>query len=141
MMKKKESEKTKKRISVQAAKSKGRRFQKYIAEKLSEITGIPQGKDCLIQSREMGQSGTDIKLIGDALKKIPFSIEAKNAENWKIHEWIEQAKTNKLPDTEWLLFAKRNHTDPVVIMDAQVFFQLFEAIYNDKYKKRITRRK
>jgi hypothetical protein len=117
----------KKRISVQSAKAKGRRLQKYVAEKLSEITGIPHGKDCLIQSREMGQSGTDVKLIGDALDKIPLSIECKYCEAWSVNSWIEQAKANQLPDTDWVLCAKRNHNDPVVIIDAKVFFKILKG--------------
>ncbi len=115
----------KKRISVQSAKAKGRRLQKYVAERLSEITGIPEGKDCLIQSREMGQSGTDVKLIGDALSQIPLSIECKACEAWSVHSWIEQAKANQLPRTEWILFAKKNQSKPIVFMDAEVFFKMF----------------
>ena len=140
MTKEKELVKTKKRISVQSAKGKGRRLQQWVAKRLSEITGIPSGKDCLIQSREMGQSGTDVKLIGEALEKVGLSIECKAQESWSVHSWVDQAKANQLPDTDWILFAKRNHNKPVVIIDAEVFFKMFEEKYNDKHKKRLTRR-
>jgi len=120
----------KKRISVQSAKAKGRKLQQDIGKRFAEITGLKFGKDCLISSREMGQSGTDVRLIGEALEKIPFSIECKRAESWNVHSWIEQAKNNKLPNTDWLLFARRNQHKAVVFMDIETFFKMFEELHN-----------
>lgn len=125
----------KKRISVQSAKAKGRKLQKWVAEKLSEITGIPCGKDCLIQSREMGQSGTDVKLIGSALDAIGMAIECKNCESWSVHSWIEQAKSNESPNTDWVIFAKRKRNNPVVIIDAEVFLRMFKEIHDARRSK------
>lgn len=119
-------------IKISSRKEKGRRLQKYFCEKLSEITGIPWGKDKLIESREMGQSGVDVKLIGHALKEIPFSIECKNQEKWCLPGWVRQAKENQLPDTDWILCTKSQDVkNPVVIMDADTFFKLFK-VYHDK---------
>ena len=118
----------KRRISVSAGKAKGRRLQQWTAKWISVITGIPWGKDELIASREMGQSGVDVRLIGEAKKLFPFSVECKNCEKWSIHQWIEQAKQNIMSDTEWLLIAKRNHMDPVVIMDADYFMKLMGVL-------------
>lgn len=118
----------KKRISVQAGKAKGRRLQQWTANLISRITEIPWGKDELIASREMGQSGVDIRLIGDAKLMFPFSVECKNQEKWAIHDWIKQAKENQMDDTNWLLIAKRNHMEPIVVMDAERFFQIWYKI-------------
>ena len=118
----------KKRISVQAGKAKGRRLQQWAANMISMITRIPWGKDELIASREMGQSGVDVRLIGTAKQMFPFSVECKNQEKWAIHEWIKQARENQMDDTTWLLIAKRNHTTPVVVMDAEKFFQLWDKV-------------
>ena len=114
----------KRKISVQAGKAKGRRLQQWAAKWISVITNIPWGKDELIASREMGQSGVDVRLIGEARKLFPFSVECKNCEKWSIHDWIKQAQDNQMPKTEWLLIAKRNHTDPVAIMDADKFMAI-----------------
>ncbi len=127
--------KKKKRISVQSAKAKGRELQKWVVRKLSEITQIPSGKDCLIQSREMGQSGTDVKLIGPALDAIPYSIECKRTESWSVHSWIEQAQANQLPDTNWLLIARRSNKKAVAFMDAEHFFDLFKELYDYRMAK------
>jgi hypothetical protein len=45
-------------------------------------------------------------------------------------EWIEQAKANCYPDTDWLLVVKRSgrkkseQTKEIVVLDAEVFFTL-----------------
>ena len=121
---------TKKRISVQSAKAKGRNLQKWIATKISEALDIPCGKDEQIESRPMGSSGTDIILHGEAKTRFKFSIEAKAQESWSVHSWIEQAKANQLPNTDWLLIAKKSRNKPVVIMDAEVFFNIFARTIN-----------
>ena len=117
----------KKRITVSSAKAKGRRLQQLVAQKVSDLLGIPHGKDELIQSREMGQSGTDVKLIGEAKERFKFSIECKAQESWSIHDWIDQAKGNKITGTDWLLVAKRSGSEPVAVMDLDTFFRLLKA--------------
>ena len=118
---------TKKRITVKSAKAKGRILQNWVAEKISQLLNIPYGKDELISSREMGQSGTDVRLIGKSLELFPFSVECKSTESWQIHEAIKQAKDNKKDGTDWLLFMKRSRQEPVVIMDAERFFELYKT--------------
>lgn len=118
----------KKPISIASRKAKGRNLQKWTAKKISELLCIPCGKDELIASREMGQSGTDVRLIGEALKRFPFSIETKSQETWSMNQFIQQAKANQMDSTDWLLIVKKNHDKPVVVMDADSFFNLLERI-------------
>lgn len=122
---------TKKPISVAARKAKGRKLQKWVAEKISELTGFKFGKDEMIASREMGQSGTDIRLIGPAKEAFKFSVECKFCETLSIPKWIEQAKANKEEETDWLLFFKRSHKEPIVVLDAEVFFKILKDKKND----------
>jgi len=124
---------SKKGIKISSRKAKGRNLQKYIATKISELLGIPWGKDELIRSREMGQSGTDIVLIGEAGKRFPYSIECKNQEKWDLAAYVEQAKSNQKKGTDWLLFIKRNREKPIVVMDVEVLFNLFKQIEESKY--------
>ena len=116
----------KKRISVQSAKAKGRKAQQWIMRKISDLTGIPCGKDELIASREMGQSGTDVRLIGKAQKAFPFSVESKWCETWSVPAFIRQAKENQRKGTNWLLLMKKNHHEYIICMDAEVFFKILE---------------
>lgn len=114
-------------ISIAARKAKGRRLQQFVAKRLADITGIPYGKDCDIESREMGQSGTDVKIRGYAKDVLPFSIECKNCETWNVMKDLNQAQTNQLKDTDWLLFYKKNNVKPVVMMDAELFFFMLKT--------------
>ena len=118
----------KKRITVSSAKAKGRELQQQVAALVGELLGMEWGYDTHIAPREMGQSGTDVRLIGEALKRFPFSVECKRCESWSVPAWIEQAKKNQLPNTHWLLVAKRNHKDAVVILDMKTFFSLLKRI-------------
>jgi len=125
----------KRKIKPSQLKRKGRRLQKKIAARVSIATGIEAGKDCLIQSREMGQSGCDVRIVGEALERYPFSIECKNQESWSVPKAIEQAKSNLIENTEWQLFLSKNHYDPVVVMDAGFWFEHWKKFlfYYDYY--------
>ncbi len=120
----------KRKITVSSGKAKGRRLQDWTCEQISKITGIKWGKDELIAPREMGQTGTDVRLIGIAKEKFPFAVECKNCEGWSIPGWIDQAKANKQDFSTWLLICKRNRHDEVVVMDADFFFDLYEQYLN-----------
>lgn len=114
------------RIKPSSAKAKGRELQQWTCQKISDLLDIPWGKDELIASREMGQSGTDVRLIGEVQEKFPFSVECKNQETWAIPQWIKQAQANQKKDTSWLLICKKNRGKPIAIMDADVFFSLLK---------------
>lgn len=122
------------KIKTASAKAKGRELQQWVCQRISDLLSIPWGKDELISSREMGQSGTDVRLIGEAQERFPFSVECKNQETWAIPQWIKQAQANQKEGTAWLLVAKRNRTKPVVIMDAAAFFRLLEQRENHANK-------
>jgi len=119
---------TKKRISVQSAKAKGRNLQKWACQKISDLTGFEWGSvtdgDFPISSRPMGQNGTDVRMESNVLKAFPFSVECKCQESWGVHSWIEQAQANQLKNTDWLLIAKRSRKKPIIMMDADRFFEL-----------------
>lgn len=121
-------------ISIASRKAKGRNLQKYVTRRISEITGIPYGKDERIASREMGQSGTDVRLIGKAKKLFPFSIECKYQETWSVPAWIKQAKENWKRGTDWLLFMRKNRHPEIVCMDAEAFFKIYEEYLRLKEK-------
>lgn len=111
-----------------SAKNKGRILQQLIAKKISELLCIPWGPDEQIASRPGSCNGTDIILTGEAEKRFKFACECKNQQSWAIHKWISQARKNEKPGKPWLLFAKRNHMKPVVVMDADVFFKLLKKM-------------
>jgi len=121
-----------KRILVSSAKAKGRHLQRMVAAKISELTGLAYGKDEQIAPREMGQSGVDIRLVADAKYRFPWSVECKFQETWSVPAWIQQAETNRMPGTDWLLVMKKARRDPVVVLDMDVFFDLLRLIPGEK---------
>lgn len=127
-----------KRISVQSAKAKGRELQKWVCKKIAEVTGGTWGKDCEIESRPMGQSGTDVRMESQMLEKFPYSVECKWQEAWSIPAWIEQAKANQMKNTNWILFAKRSRIKPIVVMDAEHFFEIYERALKETLRPPIT---
>ena len=124
--------KKKKSIGVSSRKAKGRRLQNWVAKKISELIQMPWGYDEVIAPREMGQSGTDIRLVADAKEQFPWSVECKYQESWSLPAFIRQAKDNKLNGTDWLLFIKKNRHEEIVILDAEVFFDLLRLIKGKK---------
>ncbi len=120
----------KRKISVSSAKAKGRSLQQWTCKKISELLDIPWGKDELIASREMGQPGTDVRLVGEAQERFPFSVECKWQEAWSVLAWIKQAQENQKAGTDWLLVIKKNRIKPVVVMDGERFFELLRRVEN-----------
>lgn len=113
-------------------KAKGRRLQYWVAEKVAQLLGVTfdqQDDLCPVHSREMGQSGSDTFIRDKELaKKFPYSIECKNTEKVNLYAFIEQAKSNTKEGQQWLVVHKKNRSKPVVIVDADHFFELLASI-------------
>lgn len=116
-------------IKPSSAKAKGRRLQQWVCKKISELLGLPFGPDEAIASREMGQAGTDIRLVGEVKKLFPYSVECKAQEKMFVPAWVKQARENQIYGTNWLLVTKRNREKPLVIMEFDTFFKLLKSKY------------
>jgi len=101
------------KIKTASAKAKGRMLQKIVMLALwYKYKGfdLECGIDGDISSREMGQSGTDVRLSPKAKKYIPFDIECKNQENISIWSCLEQCEKNTEENRIPLLIFKRNRS-------------------------------
>lgn len=126
-----------KRIKVQSAKGKGMNFQREICQKIADLIGIPylRGDDeSLIESRSSGVNGTDIILRGEAKKRFPFSIEAKNSESLSLVDAVQQAQANQAEDTMWLVVHRRKALPMDLVIMA---WESFEELYGRKTGKRV----
>ena len=112
-------------MKTSSAKAKGRNLQKWACEQVSKLIGIDWGyeDDKLIQPRLMGQAGIDVILRGEARAKFKFNIECKRTEKISLYADIKQAKSNATPEYPWLLIHKKNGAKPIVVMDAELFFE------------------
>jgi hypothetical protein len=123
-------EKSQRTIKVSSRKGKARDLQMWVCQKLADLLGIPfdqQDEQCLIHSREMGQSGVDVILRGKAYEKIPFDIECKNTENFNLTGTIRQASHNTKEGRDWLIvFRNKAIQDTVVFLSWAAFEKLYK---------------
>jgi hypothetical protein len=136
----------KKTISISSRKGKSRGCQQEICAKISEFTGLPWGKDEEIASREMGQSGADVRLSPTAQLLFPFSVECKDDGKWNIKTAIKQAQANTKPNTEWVVFHRQTDRQSderigmVAIIDADHFFNLLKEMKILRARQRLLKR-
>ena len=105
-------------------KPKGRRLQQWVRERLIEGLDIhPED----IESRPMGSGGEDLIMARAAREKFPFSIECKNQESGNVWKAYEQAQANAKA-YEALVVLKKNQQKPLVVLDAEVFFDMMREV-------------
>ena len=123
----------KKPMSTASRKAKGRNLQYWVAGKVAELFGLTfsYGDDlCPVKSRGMGQSGRDVFLSDSKLDELfPFDLECKNTETVSLYAYIEQAKANARAEDSWMVIHKKNRSKPIVIMDAEKFFEIYRKVF------------
>lgn len=74
----------------------------------------------------MGAGGEDILLSPAARSLVPVSIECKSRANWAFYKDYDQAVSNAPKGTEPVLVLKANRRKPMVVVDAEYFFEHFK---------------
>ena len=107
-------------MRASSAKAKGRALQDWTRDTLKSLFKFT---DDDVKCAVMGETGEDVRIISRrARKKFPYSIECKNRETFKtLYAQYEQAKSHS--DREGLLIIKMNRKKPLVILDAEHFFE------------------
>ena len=111
-------------MKTQSAKAKGRRLQQFVRDLI--LHHHPSLEEDDVRSTAMGQGGEDIQLSPSARKLVPLSIECKSRANYAFYKDLDQATANCPKGSQPVLIAKANHRDPVVIVDAQFFFEHYQ---------------
>lgn len=109
-------------MKTSSAKQKGRKFQQWVRDAILSL--FPHLEDDDVRSTSMGASGEDIQLSPAARKAFPYQVECKNQE--RLNFWSAWEQATGSGEYMPLLFIKRNHTKPIVCMDAEHFFTLLE---------------
>lgn len=110
-------------MKTSSCKSKGRRAQQWVRDKLLEWA--PHLKQDDIRSTSMGCGGTDIQLSPAAREIYPYDIEVKNTEKLNIWSAIAQAEQNA-KDFALVVF-KRNRSEVYVALKFEDFLKLTKA--------------
>ncbi len=74
----------------------------------------------------MGASGEDVPLSQAARVLVPFQIECKNKHEISVYKMYEQACEHG--SHQPLLVVKQDYKDPLVIVDAEFFFNLIRKL-------------
>jgi hypothetical protein len=97
-------------VKTSSCKGKGRRLQQYVRDVFRKKYEASVASED-IESRGMGQSGTDLILSPLAKQFIKYDIECKNTETINIWNALAQAEANTKPGRIPLLIFKRNHSE------------------------------
>lgn len=104
-----------------SAKNKGRKLQQWVRDLILKMHPSLEPDD--VKSTSMGAGGEDVQLSPAARRLCPVSIECKSRASFAFYKDLDQAIANAPPDTEPMLVVKANHKKPVVIIDAEHFFE------------------
>jgi hypothetical protein len=107
-------------MKPQSAKAKGRNLQKWVVEQLQKR--FPQLRQGDLKSQSMGAGGEDVILSPAARDAIPYQFECKNLAKVAVYNYYEQAKTHG--NHEPVAVVKQNGSKPLVVLDAEKFFDL-----------------
>jgi hypothetical protein len=123
-------------MRVQSAKSKGRRLQQWVRDKILEY--FPELTENDVRSTSMGASGEDVLLSQAAIDLFPYAVECKNVEKLNIWSALEQAEANRCDKTPLLVF-KRNRSKTYIAVEAEHFMiltkQIPRAVVSDKKER------
>lgn len=118
---------TKKRISVQSAKAKGRKLQQLVRDHVLRVFQSLLTEDD-VWSRSMGAGGTDVQLSAKAKTLFPYSVECKAGKFGTIpktvYNWIDQAKEHE--SGEPLVVFRADYKDVYAIVSLEHFMELIE---------------
>ncbi len=113
--------KSKKRISVQSAKAKGRKLQQWVRDQVLDLFPTLTKDD--VYSRSMGAGGSDVYMSNEAKGLFNYEVECKAQEKFKgLYDIMNQAAGHG--NSEPLAFIKMSHKKPLVLMHAYHFFDL-----------------
>lgn len=116
-------------MKTASKKGKGRRLQQWIRDQLRTL--LPGLEKDDVESRGMGQGGTDVILSPAAQKMFNYAIEAKNQEQFKgIYNIYKQATNHD--KGEPLVFIKMNRQKPLALVDAEHFLRLATKDFNEQ---------
>lgn len=112
-------------MKINSAKSKGRRFQQEVRDKLLEV-GIELEKDD-IRSASMGAPGEDILFSPAARKQFPFSVECKNVEKLSIWSCIDQSRANTPDGCTPVVAFTRNREVAQIALPLDKFLEIYKV--------------
>lgn len=110
-------------ISTASRKAKGRKLQQFVRDLILSLFPSLEPDD--VKSTSMGAGGEDVQLSPAARKLVPLSIECKSLAKFAGYKFLDQADSNS-KEHQPVAVVKANHRKPIVLVDAEYFFQLMK---------------
>lgn len=117
-------------MKTPSCKSKGRELQKTVRDCIRSLLEPFGATDGDIESRGMGQNGSDVILSPLAKSLLPVEIECKSRASWAIYGPYEQAKGHG--ELEPILVVKGNRKKPLVVISLDYWIELERCKLNAK---------
>lgn len=111
-------------MKPRSAKAKGKRLQNWVRDLILKIWLDSLQPDD-VRSTTMGDTGEDVQLSPRARELVPFQIECKNKAHVSVYSWYNQCREHG--PHEPLLIIKEDNAKPLVVLDAEVFFNLLRS--------------
>ena len=92
-------------------------------DKLITLFGL---SDEDIRSTSMGAGGEDILFSPVAARRMGISIECKSRDRIAVYGYYQQAQENCPTNREAVVVIKQNRAKPLVVVDAEYFFEILE---------------
>ena len=108
-------------MKTSSAKAKGRKLQQWVRDYILLIYDLEPDD---VKSTSMGAGGEDLQLSPAARRVVPLSIECKSYAKMVFYQWYDQAVANCKKGHEPVVVAKANNRKPMVIVDAEYFFNM-----------------
>lgn len=121
-------------MKTASAKAKGRKLQQWVRDLL--LGKSPDLTTDDIRSTSMGAGGEDILFSSKARELWPFSIECKANARIATYRFMEQAEANCPKGCEPIVVMKEDRGRPMVVVDAQYFFDMQDAINEYHYERK-----
>jgi len=115
-------------MTPQSAKAKGRNLQKWVRDKLLEISNTLTTDD--VRSTSMGATGEDVTLSAAARLLFPIQIECKNKAKYSVYKDYTQAQQHG--NYEPVLIIKQNQAKPLAVVDAVWLLKLIKELNENK---------
>ena len=112
-------------IKTSSAKAKGRRLQQWVRDCI--LAAFPKLHTDDVRSTSMGAGGEDVLLSKAARDLFPYSVECKSLKLVSIYRHIDQASSNCPKGALPLVVIKADRRKPVVVVDAEHFFEIIKA--------------
>ena len=109
-------------MKTSSAKAKGRSLAKKVAEWIINLGGL---SPLDVYATSSGVTGPDVILSQRAFERFPLAIECKKHAAFAVYSHYDQCEKYAGKNREPVLVIEANRRKPLVVVDAETFFNVY----------------